>query len=107
MTKFEFNIKLTNKQKRHLPTVKWLIDDSIRNRGTGRSTVIAHALASKAVDNPGTWVHLGSSNCSFYAVDYILKLIIYIIPKNVIWRYKHSIQSIIVDRIEVNEGDKK
>ena len=42
--KKEINIELTKKQKKYLEAFLWLYNEDIKNRRTGRTTLIAYAL---------------------------------------------------------------
>jgi len=48
-------IKLTEFQKKHFPTIKWLVDDT---RQTGKSYLLALAFVEKALEFRGVWVYV-------------------------------------------------
>jgi hypothetical protein len=44
---------LNPRQKEALPTLEWLLSDSQKDRGSGRTTVLAYALLKKAIRYEG------------------------------------------------------
>ena len=50
------NIQLTQLQQRHYESVKWLINDNLSNRRSGRTFLMAYILLEQGIDNVGTWV---------------------------------------------------
>lgn len=55
--KKEFNIKLNKEQTKHFKSIWWLFSEDIKDRRTGRTTLLAYVYIMKAMDGGKVYIH--------------------------------------------------
>ena len=100
----KLNIKLTNKQKRHISTVRWLLTNRRDTLGTGRSTVMAYIFLEMAIKCLDDEIYIGIRIFDHtvptvrFLDEYFIHLIIKMCPQELAVTYNKQHQTIKVTR---------
>jgi hypothetical protein len=84
-------MRLTQKQKEFLPAIRWLISDTLHDRATGRSLLLAYAFIQEAMKNSGRNIPIWNHHPEFQS-RVTMSRIIYQLWKELDYKDKYNLE---------------